>query len=103
MDAKSFGAEIRKARRALGITQAELADRVGVSRATLIAYEQGVGLSVGVAGEIVAILGLQIQLSPLPPQEPEKPVVAEVPLLGNLRHKRFPRLEEVLQTTVGLC
>ncbi|MEY2343181.1 helix-turn-helix transcriptional regulator [Acidithiobacillus sp. IBUN Pt1247-S3] len=103
MDAKSFGAEIRRVRRALGITQAELADRVGVSRATLIAYEQGAGLSVGVAGEIAAILGLQIQLSPLPQQEPDAPVNTDVPLLGNLRHKRFPRLQEVLQTTIGLC
>ncbi|WP_248885666.1 helix-turn-helix transcriptional regulator [Acidithiobacillus acidisediminis] len=103
MDAKSFGAEIRRTRRALGITQAELAERVGVSRATLISYEQGAGLSVSTVGEIAEILGLQIQLIPLQEPEQEAPIQTDIPLYGNLRHKRFPTLQEILQATIGLC
>ena len=38
---KALGAAIRAARLAAGLTQAELADRLGVTRQTVIAIEQG--------------------------------------------------------------
>lgn len=107
VDAKQFGSEIRRARKALGMTQAELADRVGISRATLIAHEQGnAGPSVDLAGQLASILGLRLTLQAAIPEEEHAgksaAFVPPCPILGNMRHKRFPTLEEILWTTVGI-
>jgi putative transcriptional regulator len=106
VDAAIFGSEIRRARKAKGMTQADLAARVGISRATLIAHEQGhAGPSLDLAGQLANILGLRLTLQSVPEEKSdavEAEFVPPCPVLGNMRHKRFPTLEEILWTTVGI-
>ena len=41
LDLSAVGARLREERKRLGLTQAELAERVGVSRAAVVTYESG--------------------------------------------------------------
>lgn len=48
-DSHELGSAIARARRERGLTQADLADRLGVTRTTIIRLEQGAGVSVETA------------------------------------------------------
>lgn len=53
---------VRKHRRLLDITQQELADRIGVTRQTILSIEKGrYNPSVGLALQIAAALGLSVE------------------------------------------
>ena len=63
--ADAFGAEIRRYRKAAGLTQAELATAMGTTRRLLSALENGErGVSVEMALTAAAELGLDLRLEP---------------------------------------
>lgn len=65
VSAKVFGAEIRRHRKAAGLTQAELATAMGTTRRLLSAFENGKrGVSVEMALTAAAELGLELHLEP---------------------------------------
>lgn len=68
MRLQEFGYTIRKARRARGLTQVELARSAGLSRTTMNQLENGVFPDIGVnkAQAILAALGLGFRIQPLP-------------------------------------
>lgn len=54
--------EVRRHRRSRDITQQELADRVGVTRQTVLSIEKGrYNPSVGLALEIAAVFGVSVE------------------------------------------
>ena len=62
MDAKMFGAFLAQVRRAQGLTQAELAERVGVSRKTVNTVENGVFVpSTPLALGLARALGVKVE------------------------------------------
>ena len=62
-----YGAEIRRARRARGLTQAELAERSGVSRRWLGQLERGhPGAQAAQTMRVMRALGLALRLEPDP-------------------------------------
>lgn len=68
MRLQEIGYTIRKARRARGLTQVELARSAGLSRTTMNQLENGVFPDIGVtkAQAILAALGLGFRIQPLP-------------------------------------
>jgi transcriptional regulator with XRE-family HTH domain len=68
----SVGSEIASRRKALRLTQSELALRASVSRATLDALENGRSGELGFSkvARILAALGLELKLQPASPQRP---------------------------------
>lgn len=62
----AFGHMIRQARRALHLTQRELAARTGLSRLTLNQLENGVVADLGIrkVGTVLEALGLELQVQP---------------------------------------
>ena len=56
-DAKGFGQAVRRARRARGWTQAELASWLGVSRPTGVKLEAGGSVSLPLAMKALSMLG----------------------------------------------
>jgi transcriptional regulator with XRE-family HTH domain len=60
--APELGRQLRHERRALGLTQQQLAMRVGVSRQTLIDLEKGKNVSLQVLMSILAGLGKALKL-----------------------------------------
>lgn len=62
---RDIGAAIKDRRRLLGLDQAELAKRVGVSRQWLIQVENGkAGAAIGLVLRLLKALDLSISLSP---------------------------------------
>lgn len=66
MDGREMGKAIKAQRKALGLSQLDTADAVGISRATLIAHEQGRGLKVDVVSRIAQVLRLDLRLDLAP-------------------------------------
>ena len=67
MQLRDIGAAVREARSACGLTQAELAVMVGVSRATINALEQGTGDTVAsTILRVCDLLGVRLQLKAAP-------------------------------------
>lgn len=66
MDFFEIGEAVRQARKAKGLTQAELANRVGLSRYTIIRFESGQVSDLGLRKvlSILTHLGLQLSISP---------------------------------------
>ena len=68
--ARDLGAAVRDARLGQGWTQAELADRIGVSRQWVIALEQGkASAELGTALRAVAALGMVADLVDAPTRD----------------------------------
>ncbi|MCD2165206.1 MULTISPECIES: helix-turn-helix transcriptional regulator [Comamonas] len=63
--AAELAGRLRKHRIAQGFTQAELASRVGVSKATVLNLETGKNVSFETVIAVVQVLGLAIQLEDL--------------------------------------
>lgn len=61
--AKQAGAIIRRARRAAGLTQAELAKRIGLRQATISRLEKGEGdTKLSTVLDVLSALGLEITI-----------------------------------------
>ena len=73
MRLQEFGYIVRKARRARGLTQDELARSAGISRTTMNQLENGVFPDIGMnkAQAILAALGLALRVQPVP--RPRRP------------------------------
>jgi transcriptional regulator with XRE-family HTH domain len=91
----NFGSELRSARRAAGLTQADLARRAGTSQATLSAYENGhKNPSLATLDRLLAASGARIAVAPR-----ERPVVT--PSAAELSH-RGRVLTQVLDLAASL-
>ncbi|GAB3536019.1 hypothetical protein GCM10027403_15300 [Arthrobacter tecti] len=64
VDAVSLGRSIGEARKELGMTQQELAVRLGVGRGTVVRLESGEAVSVIVAMKAIRVLGRDVALVP---------------------------------------
>lgn len=72
MDMRELGETLRQARKQRGLSQAELGQMVGMSRATLSGIENGTIAEIGIR-KVMALgtaLGLQLTLSPITPKRP---------------------------------
>jgi len=69
MNLLELGSEIKKLRKERGLTQAELATSVGISRTTLSKLENGylAQLSIVVVNDVLNHLGYVIDIKPLNP------------------------------------
>ena len=61
--ARGVGQDIRVARRALGWSQTELANRAQVSRPTIARVETGVNISTGTLEKVAKVLGKRLRIS----------------------------------------
>ncbi|RII43618.1 XRE family transcriptional regulator [Galactobacter valiniphilus] len=65
MDAMEIGARIKRARKALGVTQEELAELIGVSTRTLGQVERGTGTpSLATVLAAAAAVGVRLEVIP---------------------------------------
>jgi DNA-binding XRE family transcriptional regulator len=64
VDAASLGRSIAEARKESGMTQQELADRLGIARRTVVRLEHGHAVSVVVAMSAIRILERDVALVP---------------------------------------
>ncbi|WP_200954738.1 helix-turn-helix domain-containing protein [Arthrobacter sp. Soil782] len=64
VDAASLGRSISEARKEAGMTQRELAARLGVGRGTVVRLENGEAVSVVVAMHAIRIIGRDVALVP---------------------------------------
>jgi toxin-antitoxin system, antitoxin component, hicB family len=64
--AHGVGQDIRVARRALGWSQTELANRAQVSRPTIARVETGVNISTGTLEKVAKALGKRLHISDQP-------------------------------------
>jgi len=65
MDAMEIGARIKRARKALGVTQEELAELIGVSTRTLGQVERGTGTpSLATVLAAAAAVGVRLEVVP---------------------------------------
>lgn len=64
VDAPSLGSAISDARKEAGLTQQELAERLKVTRGTIVRLERGEAVSVVVAMQAIRILGRDVALIP---------------------------------------
>jgi transcriptional regulator with XRE-family HTH domain len=62
----SLGSSIRGERMRAGLTQAELASKAGMNRATVISVESGSRFDIATLFALVKALGLELSLTPLP-------------------------------------
>ncbi len=63
--APELGAALRRRRRALKFTQAEVAERAGVKQATVSSAENGgSGTKLGTVIDLMAVLGLELVIQP---------------------------------------
>ncbi|MDO4290396.1 MAG: helix-turn-helix transcriptional regulator [Eggerthellaceae bacterium] len=76
---EQLGAHLKRVRKEKGISQADYADVIGVSHATLSALENGKGVSTTTLEKALQFLGLRIivlpksdQVVPAPPNSPHK-------------------------------
>ena len=60
-----IASRIRQARKARGLTQAELAARSGIARVTLVQFERGASRELGIAKvlRVLRVLGLELSLA----------------------------------------
>lgn len=65
--ARGLGECIRNTRIARGWSQHQLADAAGVSRPTVARVETGQSISTRTLERIVAVLGLQVEITPVDP------------------------------------
>lgn len=72
MDMNELGVIIREARKQQAMTQAELSELLGMSRATISAIENGTVTEVGIRKvmAICSILGLELVIQPRQQQRP---------------------------------
>lgn len=101
MDTKELGRKFRERRLALGKTQKEVAGLAGVSRLTLVNFENGTAnLSLDTFACLAKVLGLDVSLQeslvPVQGSGFRKQVSLSDASIQALRKKRFPKLEEVL-------
>lgn len=69
---REVASTVRKARRDCGLTQAELAHRIGVGRDWVVRLEQGSPrLEVAKVLDALTALGLSLTATPLPPDVPD--------------------------------
>src|SRR2546426_4211987 len=75
MRLQEIGSAIRTARSAGGLTQAELADRAGLSRTTLNQLENGLFPDIGVkkVQNVLDLLGLDLSVIRAPSPDPADP------------------------------
>jgi HTH-type transcriptional regulator/antitoxin HipB len=67
-NSRDFGAAVKDARLRRGLTQAELADQIGVSRQWVIALERGKSTAeLGAALRTLSALGMVVDVVPEPP------------------------------------
>ncbi len=64
IDASSLGRSISDARKEAGLTQKDLAARLGVTRGTIVRLEHGDAVSIIVAMDAIRILGRDVALVP---------------------------------------
>jgi transcriptional regulator with XRE-family HTH domain len=64
VDARSLGRSISDARKEAGMTQQDLAERLKVTRGTVVRLEHGDAVSVVVAMHAIRILGRDVALVP---------------------------------------
>jgi transcriptional regulator with XRE-family HTH domain len=72
MDMQTLGSNLREARKQRNLTQTELADMTGMSRATLSGIENGTISEIGIR-KIMALcsaLGLELNVQSLTPRRP---------------------------------
>lgn len=96
----TLGQQIKARRKALGLTQAEIAERAGISRATLIALEQGSLTQTDTLRKVGELLGLRLVLETdtTDHNKPwDRPGVQPA-----RRGQRFPNIYEILAANTGL-
>ncbi|MEO6103576.1 MAG: helix-turn-helix transcriptional regulator [Pseudoxanthomonas sp.] len=87
----ALGLKLRDARQRAHLTQAQLAERVGMPRQKLIQLEQGKpGVAVGAYAAVVAALGLEVTL------EPARLRLADYPQLRQIAWNR-PQEDRILE------
>ncbi|MET3811552.1 helix-turn-helix transcriptional regulator [Arthrobacter sp. UYEF3] len=64
VDAPSLGRSISEARKEAGLTQQDLAERLKVTRGTVVRLERGDAVSVVVAMQAIRVLGRDVALVP---------------------------------------
>lgn len=71
-DLTSIGFEVARRRKALKMSQTELAKSAGVSRATIDAFENGRSGELGFSKivKILAVLGFELTMQPAQPRRP---------------------------------
>jgi len=69
----SLGSAIRGARLRAGLTQAELAERAGMNRATVISVESGSRFEIATLFALTKTLGLELSLRPR--EEPQASIL----------------------------
>ncbi|WP_425309187.1 helix-turn-helix domain-containing protein [Ammonicoccus fulvus] len=71
--AQEMGFFVRERRESLGLTQADIADRVGVGRVWYVQFEGGLkdGVRLDVLLRILRVLGAEVTLRPLIEASPE--------------------------------
>ena len=79
-DLKKIGSQVREARKELGLTQAALANELGISRATLSLLESGTTPELGIRKVIRILDRLGLELTTRPAGAP--------PTLEELRENR---------------
>ena len=72
MELNEIGSQIAEARKRLDLGQRQLAQKAGVSRATLEALENGRSAEIGYSKltRILTAVGLELRLGPLAPERP---------------------------------
>lgn len=72
MEMQNLGANIRAARKQRNLTQTDLSEMLGMSRATLSGIENGTISEVGIRKvmALCSILGLELTIQPIAPRRP---------------------------------
>lgn len=78
-----FSSRIKESRESLGITQEEMAQRLGTHRNTYVRYENGIGVDLHIAEKIAEILGIPV--SELTSNAQRSPVTKMDKLVADLR------------------
>ena len=102
LSGSEMGKAIKARRLSLGWSQQDTADALGVSRATLIAFEQGRGLEPGVVFRIADVLRINVRLD-VEASKPKRlrPDLEDV-TWETLRGKRFPNVWELMAANRGI-
>jgi transcriptional regulator with XRE-family HTH domain len=79
MAAAEIGRRIRKARQVAGMTQAELAGKIGVSESTVANWEKGRHFPLRYLGKIEEVLGIDLESDGTPGLPPDIEPYKDVP------------------------
>ena len=92
---------IRSARERLGLTQAQLAERAGCSRITIIAIERGQGAQQRTLEAIATVLGMRLDTTVLAPTEAATKAESPVPrrFTGRLTLKEMMLVARIERAT----